>query len=85
MINMQLKKFREINNFTQKDIAKILNMSITGYASLEQGKAEPSIYIIKSLCIYYNITADELLEIETEKQRQEFFNDFFNRENIDKD
>lgn len=82
---MQLKKFREINNFTQKDIAKILNMSITGYASLEQGKAEPSIYIIKSLCIYYNITADELLEIETEKQRQEFFNDFFNRENIDKD
>lgn len=76
MIKEQLKKYRKLNNKTQEEISKLLNMSKTGYASLEQGLAEPSIYIIKTLCLYYGITADELLEIETEKQKQTFINSF---------
>lgn len=63
-INEKLKELRKENNITQKEIAKKLNISVTGYASWEQGLAEPSIKALKQICKIYNISADELLEID---------------------
>lgn len=59
-----LIKLRKDNNMTQKHVADLLSMSATGYASWEQGLAEPSITAIKLLCKIYNITADYLLGLE---------------------
>lgn len=64
MIKDILKKLREQNGIKQKEIAKILNMSLTGYASWEQGKSEPNIDNIKKICAFYKISTDELLEFD---------------------
>jgi len=66
-INEQLRKYRKLNKKTQLEIAEVLKMSRTGYASLEQGLAEPNIYIIIKLCQYYKITSDELIGYNSEK------------------
>ncbi len=63
-IKEKLKELRKENNYTQKQIADLLNISITGYASWEQGLAEPNITALKKLCKIYKITADELLDIQ---------------------
>lgn len=57
----KLKELREDNDYTQKDIAKILNKSQQGYAHLENGKARFTIEDLQRLCMFYNISADYIL------------------------
>ncbi|MEG2540214.1 MAG: helix-turn-helix transcriptional regulator [Clostridia bacterium] len=70
MINKIIIKLRKECSLTQKEIANKLSMSRTGYASWEQGLSEPNTSDIKKLCIIFNVTADELLEIETAEERK---------------
>ena len=51
-----------------------LRVSRTGYASWEQGLAEPNAEDLRKLCVFYDITADELLEID-------FYKDLIKKEN----
>ena len=62
-IKYKLKELRKENNLTQKQVAKLLNKSETGYASWEQGLSEPSINDIILLCKIYDISSDYLLDI----------------------
>lgn len=62
MFNKKLKQLRISKNLTQRKIANLLNMSITGYASWEQGLSQPSIEDIKKLAIIFECSTDELLE-----------------------
>jgi len=55
---------RKEKKFTQKQVAELLQMSETGYASWEQGLAEPSLLAVKRLCIIYDVSADYLLGLE---------------------
>lgn len=57
----KLKELREDNDYTQKDIAKILNKSQQGYAHLENGKARFTIDDLQRLCMFYNVSADYIL------------------------
>ena len=63
MIKDMLKTLRIKKKLRQSDIAKLLNISTTGYASWEQGKCEPNIDHIKNICKLYDISSDKLLEI----------------------
>ncbi len=63
-INETLKELRNAKGYTQSDVAKLLNMSKTGYASWEQGLSEPNIAQIKALCALYDVSADYLLGID---------------------
>lgn len=65
----KLKELRRINNLRQKDIAKILNISVTGYASWEQGLSEPNIENLIKLADFYNTTVDYLINREEEDGR----------------
>ena len=56
-----LKELRINENLTQEDMAKMLNMSATGYASYEQGKAEPSIDTLITLARFFKVSIDELV------------------------
>lgn len=60
----KLKELRKVKKLTQSQIAKLLNISKTGYASWEQGLAEPNIQFIKKLCIIFDVSADELLGLD---------------------
>ena len=84
MINEQIKKFRKAIGYSQEYMAKLLNMSRQGYGHYEIGDAEPNVEIIKKLCIIFDCTADELLEIETiaERKKVTINNSFNNSKNI---
>jgi transcriptional regulator with XRE-family HTH domain len=56
-----LKELRNEAVLTQKQVAKMLNKSETGYASWEQGLSEPNITDLRKICQIYDISADYLL------------------------
>ena len=57
----RLRDLREENDMYQKDIAKILNMSQTGYSAYETGENDISTLILRKLSDYYNTSIDYLL------------------------
>lgn len=70
MINEKLKELRKNKNLTQAQLAKILNISRQAYSHYETGDNDLNTDIILKLCVFYNISADELLEIETAEERK---------------
>lgn len=72
-MNMIAKKLKELRGKkpTQKEFAEIIGISETGYASWEQGLAEPNIEHISKIAKYYEISADELLGIEESQEYKE--------------
>ena len=61
LIKERLKELRKENGLTQKQVAKIINKSETGYASWEQGLAEPCINDLIAISEYYNVSIDYLV------------------------
>lgn len=57
----KLKDLREDHDLKQEDIAKILETSQSYYAQYENGKRPLPIKHLKTLCLYYRISADYLL------------------------
>lgn len=56
-----LKEIREDKDLTQKDIAKVLNMSQTGYSKYEVETNDIPTEVLKKLARYYNTSIDYLL------------------------
>ena len=63
-ISNKLKELRKEKNLTQKELAKVLDISITCYAGYEQGYREPDIKTLKKLCIILDVSADYLIGLE---------------------
>lgn len=64
----RLKELREDRDLYQKDIAKILNMSQTGYSQYETETNDIPTSILKKLADYYSTSIDYLLYITDEKK-----------------
>lgn len=58
----KLKGLREDNDLTQTQIAEILGTSQTMYARYERGANEVPIRHLVTLCKFYNVSADYLLD-----------------------
>ena len=63
----RLKDLREDRDLLQKDIAKYLNMSQTGYSKYEVGTNDIPTEILKKLANYYNTSIDYLLCLTDER------------------
>lgn len=59
----RVRDLREDKDKTQEEIAKLLNVYTTTYQRWERGETEIPTHIIKQLCIYYNISADYILDL----------------------
>ncbi len=70
MINKKLIELRQEKDYTQLEMAEKLNMSKTGYAGWEQGRTEPNLTAIKKICLIFDISADELLEMDEYKKEK---------------
>jgi len=64
----RLKDLREDKDLYQKDIAKILNMSQTGYSQYETETNDIPTAILKTLATYYNTSIDYILGLTNERK-----------------
>jgi len=58
----KLRALREDNDLTQEQISKVLGTSQTMYARYERRANELPLRHFITLCKFYNVSADELLE-----------------------
>lgn len=57
----RLKDLREDSNKKQKDIAEILGTTTQYYQKYEKGKHPLPINHLKTLCLFYEVSADYIL------------------------
>lgn len=60
-IKEKLIKLREARGYTQKELAKELNLTQQAYSAYETGSAEPSLDVISTLANFYDINLDYML------------------------
>lgn len=75
-INESITKIRQANNFTQQDIANLLQTTQQQYSKYETAKQEiPARHII-TLAQHYGISTDEILGVKTYRTKEEDTNKF---------
>lgn len=67
----KLRGLREDNDLTQAQIAQILGTSQTMYARYERGANEMPIHHLVTLCRFYNVSADYLLDTVPDPKRKQ--------------
>ncbi len=66
----KIRGLREDNDLTQQQLADILGTSQTMYARYERGANELPIRHLITLCHFYNISADYLLDTTPDKNKR---------------
>ena len=66
----RLKDLREDADLYQKDIAKILNMSQTGYSKYETEANDIPTSILIKLALFYETSTDYILGLTNEKHNK---------------
>lgn len=61
IIATRLYELRTDHDLLQKQVASLLGISQQYYSAYEKGKNELPIHHLKTLCIYYHISADYIL------------------------
>jgi transcriptional regulator with XRE-family HTH domain len=64
----RLRGLREDNDLTQAQVAQVLGTSQTMYARYERGANELPVRHLVTLCQYYNVSADYLLDIQPDSR-----------------
>lgn len=59
----RIRELREDRDLTQTQIAKILNMSQTGYSKYETGENDIPTKVLIELAKFYNTSTDYILEL----------------------
>ena len=62
----RIRDFREDNDRTQTQVAKMLGMSQTGYSKYETGENDIPTYVLIKLSDFYNTSVDYLLGLTDE-------------------
>lgn len=58
----KIKMMRELNQWTQEEVAEKLGMSTTGYAKIERGQTNVSVEKLKQIAQIFNINIAQLLD-----------------------
>ena len=61
LIGSRIKEIRKLNNWTQKDLAKLFNTSQSTISAYENGETLVITAFIYALCKKFNVSADYLL------------------------
>ncbi|MBO5020501.1 MAG: helix-turn-helix transcriptional regulator [Clostridia bacterium] len=62
-MEMRLRELREDRDFTQSDIAQVLNCKQNTYQQYESGKRQIPLEALIKLCEFYGVSADYILEL----------------------
>ena len=69
MLFRRIRDLREDNNYTQKEMAKILNCSQQVYSNYELGQRDIPTDILIKLAAFYNVSVDYILGITDNPKR----------------
>ena len=64
----KLRDLREDKDLSQADIAKLLDTTQQVYSRYENGINEMPIRHLRTLCLFYRVSADEILSINIKKE-----------------
>ena len=74
-----IKFYRKELNLTQKQLAEKMGTTHDTISLWELGKSKPDYNTLQKLCVLFDITGDEILEIETKEERTKIIkNNTFN-------
>lgn len=59
--NEIIKGLREDKDYTQEEIAKVIGTTTQYYQKYEKGKHPLPIHHLKTLCLFYGVSADYIL------------------------
>ena len=62
----KLRKYRKEKKMSQAELASFLGLSQRTVSHYENGSAEPSLQSLYDICMTLQVSADELLGIETQ-------------------
>ena len=65
-IAQNIKKYRLLNNMTQKDLAEKLFLDTQYYAQLERGERNFSIEKIAMICSLFHIGIEDIIELDSD-------------------
>lgn len=66
----KIRGLREDNDLTQSQVAEVLGTSQTMYARYERGANAMPIHHLITLCRFYNVSADDLLDTNPDPHRK---------------
>ena len=69
MIYKRIRDLRDDNNYTQKELSKILNCSQQVYSNYELGQRDIPTDILIKLAKFYNVSTDYILGISDNPKR----------------
>lgn len=69
MVYKRIRDLREDNNYTQKELSKILNCSQQVYSNYELGQRDIPTDILIKLAKFYNVSTDYILGISDKPKR----------------
>ncbi|PTI76093.1 transcriptional regulator [Staphylococcus succinus] len=65
-----IKKYRDLNNWSQEELANILKVSRQSVSKWESGKNYPSLDILIVMSDLFDVTLDQLVKGDIELKRQ---------------
>lgn len=60
-VNEKVRLFRELNRWSQEEMAERMNMSVTGYAKIERGETNLSLHKLKQIASVLQIDLIDLV------------------------
>lgn len=63
-VNEKIRVMREINQWSQEEMAEKMNMSTTGYAKIERGETKLNLHKLEQIANIFNIDILELINSE---------------------
>lgn len=73
-LGLKLLDLRQQHNLTQKQLCRELNIGRSTYSYFETGTRTPDIETLILIAEYYHVSLDELLERNSEKEKQKKLN-----------
>ena len=71
MIAKNIKESRRKVKLSQEEVSEIINTSRSNISKYETGILEPSLQTLKKLCELYKVSADKVLEINIQEEKDE--------------
>ncbi len=61
-VHEKIRVMREVNQWTQEDVAEKLGMSANGYSKIERGLSKPNLEKLQQIANIFNIDVIELID-----------------------